>query len=297
MANENLLKSPVKFGFIITCIGTILLFIPVTLQSVCSINLPSIFFSLIYLVSIILLGWSYRQKYNENLSKNLILKTALYSSIFIIPLFLTLSILLIIYNHTPVAIFFILLGLVVFFVNFGVVYFNLNFSNVIFINNILRRMLNNIKLPKKLAFSLQPDEIIVLSPKRTTIKAFLITLIIYILLIVYWICMGNKIDAKFGTISIITNRIILPLAILDTIDMLLFSKFILTNKRIIKKRYFIYTEASLNDIELITSKQTLDFGTITIISKNGYALHSPIIANPNNVKSKIENFIKTLPTD
>lgn len=290
----NILKSPIKLGFIITFIGTLLLLSATALQSIFSVNVPSFFIPTIYLISIFLIGCSYKQKYNEKLPKDLILKIALFSSVFIIPLFLILSIVLIAYNHAPVAIFFALLGIIAFFVNFGVVYLNLNFSNVISIGNAVKSTLNNIKLPKALTLALENDEVIVLNPKNRTFKALLFTLIICILLIAFWYFMGNEIFMKLGTLSIVITIGVFAFAFIDTIDTFLFSKFILTNRRIVKRRYLIYSEILLSEVELLNSTQTLDFGTVSVIQKNGCTFNSPMIANPKKVKAEIEKYIQTL---
>lgn len=128
--------------------------------------------TVIHLTSIIFWGCLYRQKYNEKSPKDLILKIALYSSIFTIPLFLILSTLLIAYNHTPVAIFFLLLGVFIFFVNFGVVYLNLNFSNVISIGNVFKNVLSNIKVPKTLSFQYKLMKPLFLVLKELHLKLF-----------------------------------------------------------------------------------------------------------------------------
>lgn len=103
--------------------------------------------------------------------------------------------------------------------------------------------------------------------------------------------MGNKIFMKLGALSVIVTIGVFAFAIIDTIDMFLFSKFILTNKRIIKRRYLMYSEVLLNEVELLNSNQTLDFGTVSIIQKNSYIFKSLMIVNPNNVKTEIEKYI------
>lgn len=148
---------------------------------------------------------------------------------------------------------------------------------------------------KILSFELLPDELVVFFPKKLDFKAFLFILIIsYALLITFWNIIESKIFIKFGVLGIIITIGILIFAISRIFDTFLFPKLIVTNKRIIKKHHSVCTEILLNDIECVTMKQLFNFGTITITTKNGYIFHSPIISYPNNVKAKIENFIKPL---
>jgi len=278
------IRNPVIFAIFIPSILFILITIATILNVSFSVKLPFVLPSVIYLISIIALGLIYKQKYNEKLSRDLILKIALYSSIIVMISFLMFSIFCFLFKNNSVVIFFALIAIIAFFTNLAVVYFNLNFSNFI--------SLNTIKIPSKMLFSLQVDEKIILRPNRMTTKCLIGNLIIFILLGVYLYYIGIKIFISLGFLSIIVSVGVFVFLIVETIDIFFLSSFMFTNKRIIIKRYLMHSEILLNEIGFISSQQMFDFGTLSIINKNGYILKSAIIANPNDTKLKIEEYIK-----
>lgn len=135
------------------------------------------------------------------------------------------------------------------------------------------------------------NEGIIFTAKRTTFKFITANLFAFILLGIFWYFMGPKIFVKLGIIGVIITICVFTFLIIDTIDLLFLSKLILTNKRLIKRRYLRYSNVLLSEIESITLNQTLDFGFIYIVSKNGTVFQSPIIANPSQIKMKIEKYL------
>lgn len=283
------LNNPIFFGFIIAGVFISLLLTAAILKTFLDIDISYIISSIIHLSSIIILGIIYNQIYNEKLSKDLISKTALYSSLFILIFFVIIGLTLFTIKQFIVGRFIFLIGAGISLINFVITYFNLNLSNGVTVNNIL----GNFELPQNLTCTIQPNEEIIAKPQRITFKSSLFTLFIYIFLIAFWVGMGNEIFERLGILSIVITIGVFTFAIIDTIDMLIFSRFILTNQRIIKRRYFLYSEITFNEILSLTSSQIFDFGSLLIINKNGCSFKSPMIANPNNVKEKIESYIKS----
>lgn len=150
---------------------------------------------------------------------------------------------------------------------------------------------------KKMFLIIQPNEKIIFKAKRTTLTHIIANLTGFVLLAVFWYFMGTKIFTKLGLWSIIVTIGVFLFLILETTDIFFFSTLILTNKRVIKRKYFFYSEILLDEIELLNSSQTLDFGTISILNKDGSIFTPPIIANPDNVKIEIEKYMKMLNND
>lgn len=284
--NKLSMQNPFIFAFLTASILLISILLSAILRTLFTINISAVLPPIIHFISIIALGLIYKQIYNEKLSKDLIFKTALYSSVVVLIFISIIGVLLFTIKQFAVGGIFLLIGLLGSLVNFVFVSLNLNISNFI--------SLNAIKLPKKLTLVLQSDEEIILKPKRSTFKLFILNLIAFILLGVFWYFMGHEIFVKLGTWSIVVTICVFIFLIIDTADMLFLSEFILTNKRLIKRRYLLYNFILLTEMESLTLNQTLDFGFISILSKNGDIFKSPMIANPNEIKIEIEKYINNL---
>jgi len=280
-------------GAIITGSSLIFLLTFVLLKKYGVVNISDNFVPLVHLLLIILIGLIYRQKYVMRLSKELILKTSIYSSLFVLSLFSLIGIFLAIIKQFTVGGIFILIGLIVTFANFIFVSVNLNISNLINLDSILQ-LCKETFLFKRMHFELLQNEKVLLHPKRTTLKRVMFYLIILVILSTYQYFIGNKISRGLGGFSeVITNLIILFLAV-EIIDTFFLSDFILTNKRIIIKRYLIYREILLSEVESLNSHQIRDYGYLTILMQNGVIFRSTPIANPDSVKIEIDKILKPL---
>lgn len=133
------MQNPIIFALFIASIAVALLSFT-AVANVFFAHIPLVLTAIIYLLLIILLGLIYNQKYNEKLTRDFIIKTALYSSLFIlllIPVLIILTWLILMFKITSGEILFVLIGAIAIViyssvVSFIAVYSNLNFSNIIF---------------------------------------------------------------------------------------------------------------------------------------------------------------------